>query len=107
MTYSEKLKDPRWQKKRLEILNRDNFECKHCGSKEKTLHVHHTYYGRNLDPWEAENKWLVTLCFECHEEEKQSFQDKADDFITFLKQSGKTSWDLDPILYYIKETYLD
>jgi len=27
LTYSEKLKDPRWQKKRLEILSRDNFTC--------------------------------------------------------------------------------
>ena len=33
MGYSEKLKDPRWQKKRLEILERDNFRCQYCGDK--------------------------------------------------------------------------
>lgn len=27
MTYAEKLKDPRWQKKRLRILERDAFAC--------------------------------------------------------------------------------
>lgn len=30
MTYSQKLRDPRWQKKRLEILERDSFTCQHC-----------------------------------------------------------------------------
>jgi 5-methylcytosine-specific restriction endonuclease McrA len=28
--YSEKLRDPRWQKKRLEIFQRDNFICQNC-----------------------------------------------------------------------------
>ena len=38
-TYLEKLKDPRWQKKRLEILERDGWKCMACGEKEKTLRV--------------------------------------------------------------------
>lgn len=44
MTYYEMLKDPRWQKKRLEIMERDEFACRDCGDKESTLNVHHTYY---------------------------------------------------------------
>ena len=65
-TYSEKLKDPRWQKKRLKILNRDNFTCRHCGDKEKTLHVHHKMYF-SVEPWEYEDFLLITLCKDCHD----------------------------------------
>ena len=64
--YSEKLKDPRWQKKRLGILDRDDWACQHCGSKDRTLHVHHIKY-ESHDPWETDDKWLLTLCAECHE----------------------------------------
>lgn len=64
MTYSEKLKDPRWQKKRLEILKRDKFTCQLCGDKDTTLHVHHKSYGNN--PWESKNKNLITYCCHCH-----------------------------------------
>lgn len=65
-TYSEKLKDPRWQKKRLEILERDSWTCKGCGAKERTLHVHHIFYFPGKDPWEIENGFLITLCEDCH-----------------------------------------
>lgn len=66
MTYAEKLKDPRWQKKRLEILERDNFTCQDCWSDEKTLHVHHLWYESKKDPWDYENEAYLTLCAECH-----------------------------------------
>jgi len=64
MSYSDKLKDPRWQKKRLEILNRDNFTCKLCGDTETELHIHHVEY--KGEPWEQENDKLDTLCKHCH-----------------------------------------
>lgn len=67
MTYSEKLKHPLWQKKRLEVLNRSDFTCGMCGSKEKTLHVHHGYYSRGLMPWEYPDDAYHCLCFDCHE----------------------------------------
>lgn len=38
--YLEKLKDPRWQKRRLEIFQRDEFTCQVCFDTESTLHVH-------------------------------------------------------------------
>lgn len=66
MNYSEKLKDPRWQKKRLEILERDGWKCMGCGDKEKTLHVHHIFYFPGRDPWDIENGFLITFCEECH-----------------------------------------
>ena len=70
-SYIEKLQDPRWQKKRLEILSRDKFECQCCGDTETTLHVHHLLYKRGLDPWEYDERELVTLCKNCHEEETE------------------------------------
>lgn len=66
MTYAEKLKDPRWQKKRLEIMQRDNFTCRYCGSKDKSLVVHHVLYEHNMEPWEYDGHKLMTLCEECH-----------------------------------------
>lgn len=67
MTYSEKLKDPRWQKKRLEIMQRDNFQCVTCGEKDKTLHVHHLFYISGRMPWEYLDANFRTLCWQCHE----------------------------------------
>lgn len=64
--YFEKLKDPRWQKKRLEIFERDGWRCKECYSKEKTLHVHHLFYLKGKEPWEIPNGFLITLCEDCH-----------------------------------------
>ena len=64
-TYAEKLKDPRWQKRRLQILERDGWACVKCGEKEKTLHVHHWWY--RGEPWEAPDDALSTVCVDCHE----------------------------------------
>ena len=41
MIYVEKLKDPRWQRKRLEILQRDDWKCYWCKDDKTTLNVHH------------------------------------------------------------------
>jgi len=74
-TYAEKLKDPRWQKKRLKILERDNWKCRECGATDKTLHVHHTQY--KGDPWEIEDVKLKTLCCDCHENEHDDNKKKS------------------------------
>lgn len=65
-TYWEKLKDPRWQKKRLKIMERDNFACTNCGDDSATLNVHHSFYKRGRAPWDYHDQWLVTLCEDCH-----------------------------------------
>lgn len=64
-SYLEKLRDPRWQKKRLEILERDDFTCQSCGSSHIELHVHHIEYAKG-DPWQVGNQFLATLCKDCH-----------------------------------------
>lgn len=66
MTYSQKLRDPRWQKKRLEILQRDGFTCQSCNASDKELQVHHIVY-KKRDPWDYPDYLYQTLCYECHE----------------------------------------
>jgi hypothetical protein len=69
MKYSEKLKDPRWQKKRLAIMERDAWMCQACGNEKATLNVHHKEY--HGDPWDAPDDSLETLCESCHEDRKK------------------------------------
>lgn len=76
-SYRDKLLDPRWQRKRLEIFQRDDFTCRHCGDNSKTLHVHHHYYAPNAEPWEYHESALVTLCCDCHEEQEAHKSDSA------------------------------
>jgi len=66
-SYTEKLKSPKWQKKRLEILQRDNFSCFNCGDTERTLHVHHESYTKGKEPWDYPDEYFRTLCDICHE----------------------------------------
>jgi hypothetical protein len=69
MKYADKLKDPRWQKKRLEILDNRGWACELCCDKSQTLHVHHTTYLPNKEPWEYDNLHLRVLCEDCHDSE--------------------------------------
>jgi hypothetical protein len=66
-TYNELLKHPKWQKKRLKILERDNWKCTHCLAPNNTLHVHHRYGYRGIKPWEYDDSELQTLCEFCHD----------------------------------------
>ena len=66
-SYFELLKHPKWQKRRLEILSQNGFECSNCGSTKKTLHVHHCYYEKGKKPWEYPDSALRCLCVDCHQ----------------------------------------
>lgn len=59
MDYKEQIKDPRWQRRRLEILSRDNFACQICGDTDNTLHVHHLAYEQNKKIWEYDDWQLI------------------------------------------------
>lgn len=69
--YYSLLKNPRWFEKRKIILRRDGNKCR-CCKKSTALQVHHRQYhsskrtGQLLPPWKYENKYLITLCEECH-----------------------------------------
>lgn len=84
--YSKKLRDPRWQKKRLEIFERDNWTCLICGDAEATLNVHHRYYTPGCEPWDCPNDVLATLCQSCHEIERVQMQDYEKLILNSLKE---------------------
>lgn len=67
MTYAEKLRDPRWQRKRLEVMERDGWKCRDCGNANETLTVHHCFYEKG-GPWETDERFLITVCQICHED---------------------------------------
>lgn len=73
--YSDLLKDPRWQKKRLEIFSRDAWTCRQCLCGSKTLNVHHILYESRF-PWETSDKYLITLCEDCHSIEENLTSDE-------------------------------
>ena len=63
--YATKLLDPRWQKLRLKVFERDEFKCRDCERDDETLHVHHCWYEKG-DPWETPMEYLLSLCHSCH-----------------------------------------
>lgn len=78
-SYKDQLKSPLWQKKRLEIMSRDNFTCQICLDTEETLNVHHKSYDKNVKAWEYGNDRLVTLCETCHERLTFHLKENPDD----------------------------
>jgi hypothetical protein len=64
--YADKLQDPRWQKKRLKILERDKWSCQNCHKTIDTLCIHHYRYILKIKPWEYPDNLLTTLCEPCH-----------------------------------------
>jgi len=65
--YAACFRDPRWQRKRLSVMERDGFKCRLCGNERETLNVHHLRYSGGKKPWDYEDRFLVTLCETCHE----------------------------------------
>ncbi|MCH8555976.1 MAG: hypothetical protein LAT76_12520, partial [Schleiferiaceae bacterium] len=78
--YGEKLFDDKWKQKRDEILSRDGKKCVICGKSEGKLHVHHKQYHfikrlqRHVDPWDYDDKYLITLCESCHSRGHSKFK---------------------------------
>lgn len=66
--YARLLQHPKWQKKRLEVLEGAEFSCERCGSQDQTLHVHHSFYDRCRKPWEYDDDQLFSLCEQCHKD---------------------------------------
>lgn len=106
--YQKMLLDPQWQRKRLEILQRDNFTCQSCGNEEETLHVHHRYYVAGAKPWEYSDHALLTLCATCHEAETASTSILKSSLLPGLFSTGMLAVDLsDLLLTLVKEPKID
>jgi hypothetical protein len=72
LTYIEKLRDPRWQKVRLKVFERDGWKCQNdrCQSPEHTpLAVHHKGYLPGHEPWDYPLSNFITLCEWCHDQQ--------------------------------------
>lgn len=99
--YSAKLKDPRWQKKRLEVFNAHDFTCQMCGAKDETLHVHHVNYHKGAKPWEYELHELRCFCERCHKEVEGN-----------IESARVICADIDPkdlhvILWHVRNAYFE
>jgi hypothetical protein len=74
-TYSEKLKDTRWQERRLHLFNKAVWTCELCNANRPAcgLQVHHPVYLTGLEPWEYPDELVMVLCDPCHVE-RQSIE---------------------------------
>lgn len=98
-SYSEKLLDPRWQKKRLEVLDAAQFQCEICGDGESTLHVHHKQYFKGREVWDYEREQLACLCKDCHETHHEN-EDMLKDAISRVPLDGPFNTDDVAFLIY-------
>ena len=60
-----------WEKKRLEILERDNYECQRCKAKGRFGRgnvVHHIKHLEARPDLALEDDNLMTVCERCHNE---------------------------------------
>ena len=86
LSYEEKLQDPRWQKKRLEIFERDGWACRECHHTDRTLCVHHLKYLPDTEPWDYPDHLLRTLCSSCHNLETILRSDVEKKLVDTLKE---------------------
>lgn len=105
-TYAEKLADPRWQKKRLRILERDEWACRWCGDNTTELNVHHLIYHKGMDPWDYEDRELLTVCRPCHDKQTQNLPAA----IEKLLRAVRVDWamqasDVDLLAEYLSGVY--
>jgi len=87
--YSEKLKDPRWQKTRLRVMERDGWRCVHCRDTGNNLQVHHTMYAK--DPWSVDDQFLITLCEDCHHDLHENEKGAKHALAMILARSNKAA----------------
>lgn len=97
--YIEKLKDPRWQKLRLKIFERDEFCCQRCSDGESTLVAHHLNYLPNTEPWDYPIENFITLCESCHEFDHSVRGDYEKQLLSILKSKGFMADDIYRIVY--------
>jgi hypothetical protein len=100
-SYADKLRDPRWQRKRLEVMERDGWKCVSCRETEATLNVHHLRYSVTGNPWDIDAKYLSTLCEGCHKAEsadRKRLMDSIEDTLVIGGWWVSDLWRLDVLL---------
>ena len=94
MPYWQQLKHPLWQRKRLEVFQRDGFMCQRCCAEDQPLHAHHKLYIKGRMAWEYAADDLTTLCDSCHESEHV----ELDEFRQTVAESGLLTADLTRVI---------
>jgi hypothetical protein len=79
MTYSEKLKDPRWQRRRQDAFDFHGQRCCKCQRHTTELHVHHINYSPGREPWDYTNAELAVLCYDCHKRTEREIREYRSD----------------------------
>ena len=105
--YQRKLAHPDWQKKRLEVMERDNFRCQNnlCLATDKELHIHHIYYLPNTNPQDYPMDAYITMCHECHEKEELLLKELSTNFVMRLRVLGADAWQIAFLLDNIEESH--
>lgn len=85
--YAQKLRDPRWQKRRLEILEAAQWKCEDCENDGSELQIHHCCYIKGREPWEYTRNSLMALCDRCHQERQQVEAEAKSAFSVLLRFS--------------------
>ncbi len=80
MTYSQKLRDPRWQRKSCDVKTLAEWKCDECGRADLNLQVHHKVYERGREPWDYPLENFQCLCEVCHEEVEDALQNMRQAF---------------------------
>jgi hypothetical protein len=75
MSYTDLLRDPRWQRRRLEVLEKASWTCSECAENLRTLHVHHLRYIKGNSPWDYDDVDLAVLCDKCHDRWHRTMKD--------------------------------
>jgi hypothetical protein len=108
MTYFAQLRDRRWQRKRLKILERDgwrcqNPKCRHPDDDAVFLVVHHHVYLPDKMAWEYADAELTTFCHRCH----GNMHRKDNESLARFMEGEFYSWkELSPLLGFAPTPYL-
>ena len=74
MSYSDKLKDPRWLSKRSGLIQKELCLCNDCGDffqGGRGLEAHHCWYEFGKEPWDYPDDCFLVLCRKCHKERQK------------------------------------
>lgn len=110
MNYGDLLRDPRWQRKRLEAMAAADWKCQRCGRGDLELHVHHPKYKHGALPWEYVISELLVLCDLHHQEEhglRRSDQVLLDLFSSMVYAHAIGDWNHLMNLAAISDGYIE
>lgn len=74
-SYADKLRDPRWENRRMWFVRKHGAWCRSCKRKGIEFQVHHKVYRKGVEPWDHTDDEMILLCRGCHLEWHQALQE--------------------------------